>query len=166
MEHIQRKNSKQITSERPERLAMFQRMGDDRARLNAKSLAEVKRFARELGVRINYTDEQDHHQQKTKRILIDELVRIVEERGNTLYTDWMTRISSGRSIWKKVYNRYKEYSLAELQQIATKLGIPPAHKKKADLIALIQYKVANRHPEEKEEKKENLLLKLLSIIQR
>ena len=145
-----------MASESPERLAMFQRMGDDRARLNAKSLAEVKRFARELGIRINYTDEQLHHQQKTKRRLIDDVVNRVEERGNTLYADWMTRISSGRPIWKRVYNRYKDYSLTELQQIAKNLGIPPAHKKKADLIALIEYKVANRHPEEKEEKEEKL----------
>jgi hypothetical protein len=103
-----------MASERPERLAMFQRMADDRARLNAKSLSEVKRFARELGVRINYTDEQGQHQQKTKRRLIDEIVHTVEERGNTLYSDWMVRFSSGRPIWKRVYNRYKNYSLIEL----------------------------------------------------
>jgi DNA integrity scanning protein DisA with diadenylate cyclase activity len=145
-----------MASERPERLTMLQRMGDDRAKLKTKPLAEVKRFAREVGVRINYIDEQGRHQQKTKGILIDEIVKIVEERGNTLYTDWMARISSGRHIWKKVYNRYKDYSLAELQNIARNLGIPSAHKKKADLIALIEYKFANRHPEEKEEKKEKL----------
>ena len=41
-----------------------------------------------------------------------------------------------------------------LQQIAKNLGIPTAHKNKADLIAFIEYKVANRHPEEKKEKEE------------
>jgi hypothetical protein len=83
--------------------------------------------------------------------LIDDILHVVEERGNTLYSDWMARISSGRPIWKRVYNRYKEYSLAELHHIAKNLGIHPAHKKKADLIALIEYKVAYSHHEEKEE---------------
>jgi hypothetical protein len=49
LEISQRKNSNQMASERPELLAMFQRMGDDRAKLNAKSLAEVNGLQTKLG---------------------------------------------------------------------------------------------------------------------
>ena len=82
-------------------------------------------------------------------MLIHDILELVRERGNTLYRDWIARISAGRPIWKHIYSRYDNYSLEQLQQRAKQLGIPATHKSKGDLIALIEYKVSHNRNDEK-----------------
>jgi hypothetical protein len=87
---------------------------------------------------------------KSKPRLIDDIIAIVESKGNRIFPDWMTRAEQRRTVWKKVvFNPARHYTKEELQGIARKLGIKNISH---DSIGELTRKILNETHEEKEEK--------------
>ena len=78
------------------------------------------------------TQREKKIKRKTKEILIDEIEAKVHSSGNLLYHDWMARADKGRSVWKPLFDPLRKYTLAELQEIAGKVGVPNVEEEQSN----------------------------------
>ena len=121
--------------------------------MQAKNFTEIRSYAKKLGIHIKYIKDKKS-QYKTKKDLINEIELKVHDAGNLLYRDWMTRLDTGRTVWKILFDTLKKYTLSQLQTIAGKVGIPTSGKTVKELSALLRAKTNHDAIDEKQEKEE------------
>jgi hypothetical protein len=129
---------------------MFNRRGNLRTTLLAKSGDDVKIYAKALGIHTNVG-----RIPKIKNEIIDEIIHKVETSPN-LYTDWMSRVDAGNTLLYKPTTLLERKNVKELIVIAEKYGINSLkHKSKDELIRLIRGRMEDQKEEKKVEKEEN-----------
>jgi hypothetical protein len=91
--------------------------------LHLAKLSELERYARALRVPLRIGNRK-----KDKETLRDDIEAKVHASGKFLHANWMTRVNCGRNPWKAFYDPVRKYTLKELQELASKMGIPVLHK--------------------------------------
>jgi hypothetical protein len=119
--------------------------------LHSAKLWEIQRYAKALRVPLRVGNTK-----KDKQTLIDDIEAKVHASGNLLHANWMTRVNSGINPWKMIFDPVRKYSLSQLQELASKVGIPVLHKTIAELRHdLSEKSKIYGQNEEKEEKNDN-----------
>ena len=68
-----------------------------------------------------------------KETLLADIIAKFHDSGRLLAEDWMRRVDSGRNPWRINFDPVRKYFLAELQDLASKMGISVLHKTIAEL---------------------------------
>ena len=111
---------------------------------------EVRVIAKGLRIPI-----KEHGRLRREGDIKHDIEEKVLDSGSLLYADWLKRIRSGRTPWKKYFDPLRKYTKGELENIAGRYGIPLYNKSISELRREIGDYQRNQQPlEEKFEQEE------------
>ena len=102
-----------MSSERPEKLALFNMLGKTRGKLVEMTRDKLKKYATELGLpHSNYVKRNEY---------INSIIEKVKNSPN-LYPDWMSRVDAGNKRLYKPTTLLERKDKGELKRLAIEYG--------------------------------------------